>query len=106
MKSATMVTLLSAALLAACAPAAFTTDDARAAMTARMERPGANAVKVQQIHTLELSECTDTVASGTVTCTVAMDVSFETGGVTHRDADTAPIRFVREGSQWTAQPLP
>ena len=106
MKTATMVTLFSAALLAACAPGRFTEEDARAAMTARMERPGANAVKVQQIHALELSECTDTADSGTVTCRVRMDVSFDYDGVTQRDADSERIRFVREGSRWTAQPLP
>ena len=100
------LTLPTLTLLAACAPASLSTDDARAAMTARMERPGATAVKVQQIHELELSECTDTAASGTVTCLVKMDVSFDFGGVTQRDADSERIRFVREGGQWTAQPLP
>jgi hypothetical protein len=99
------LTLPALVLLAACAPASLSTSDARAAMTARMERPGATAVKVQEIHVFELTECTDTVATGTVTCQVRMDVSFDFGGVTQRDADSAPIRFVREDGRWVAYPL-
>lgn len=92
------------ALLAACAPASLSTDDARAAMTARMERPGASQVKVQQMHAFELSECTDTAATGTVTCRVRMDVSFDYGGVTQRDDGAERIRFVRESGAWAAYP--
>ena len=92
-------------LLTSCAPADLATDDARAAMKARMERPGATQVKVQQVHQFELSECTDTAGTGTVTCQVRMDVSFELDGVTQRDDDTAPIRLVREGGRWVAYPI-
>lgn len=105
MRTATITLVIATALLCACAPGGFSEDDARAAMTARMERPGATPVKVQQIHALELSECTDTASTGTVTCRVRMDVSFDFGGVTQRDDDSEKVRFVRESGRWVAQPL-
>ena len=101
-----ILALATLALLTACAPASLSSDDARGAMKARMERPGANEVKVQQIHALDLSDCTDTAATGTVTCQVRMDVSFDFGGVTQRDADSERIRFVREEGTWVAYPAP
>ncbi len=99
-----MLNLATLALLTACAPASLSSDDARAAMKARMERPGGAQVKVQQMHEFELSECTDTAATGTVTCQVQMDVSFDYGGVTQRDAGAERIRFVREAGTWVAYP--
>lgn len=102
MRTASLSLIFVAALLTACAPATLSTDDARAAMQARMERPGATAVKVQQMHVFELSECTDTAATGTVTCQVQMDVSFDYGGVSQRDAGSEAIRFVREDGRWVA----
>jgi hypothetical protein len=99
-----ILSLATLALLAACAPASLSSDDARAAMKARMERPGATQVKVQQMHTFELADCTDTAATGTVTCQVRMDVSFDYGGVTQRDAGADRIRFAREDGTWVAYP--
>jgi hypothetical protein len=99
-----MISLAILALLTACAPASLSSSDAREAMKARMERAGATQVKVQQMHEFELSDCTDTAATGTVTCRVQMDVSFDYGGVTQRDAGAERIRFVREDGTWVAYP--
>ena len=96
--------LATLALLTACAPATLSAEDARAAMTARMERHAATPVKVLEIHALDLSECTKTAGTGTVTCRVRMDVSFDYGGVTERDDDVDQIRFVREAGTWVAYP--
>lgn len=104
MRTATLI--FAAAMLTACAPAAFTTDDARAAMKARMERSVTKKVEVHAIHGLELSQCDGTAAKGTVTCLVKMDVSFDFDGLTQRNEDTARIRFVRESGQWVAYPAP
>ena len=92
--------------LTACAPATLSTDDARAAMTARMERPGTRVVKVLQIHEFALTECADADGQDGVACNVQMDVAFTVDGAEQRDNATQRMRFARESGKWTAHPHP
>lgn len=104
MRTAPFCLMFAAALLTACAPAALTADDARAAMKQRMERPGPRAVKVLQIHEFALSDCTDAVGQDGVACRVQMDVGFTVDGAEQRDNATQRMRFVREAGRWVAYP--
>ena len=104
MRTEPFALMFAAALLTACAPATLTADDARAAMKARMERPGPRAVKVLKIHEFALTDCADAVGQDGVACSVQMDVGFTVDGAEQRDKATQRMRFVRESGQWVAYP--
>ena len=101
-----MLSILILALLTACAPAELTEADARVAMQARMERPGAREVKVLEIHAFELRACADATDGPGVACEVRMDVSFTVDGASQRGDDTRRMRFARESGRWIAYPAP
>jgi hypothetical protein len=105
MRTSPLALMIAAALLAACAPASLSTDDARAAMKARMERPAARVVKVLEIRSFALTDCADAVGQDGVACTVQMDVGFTVDGAEQRDSGTQRMRFVRASGKWTAHPL-
>ena len=94
-----------AALLVACAPGPPRESEARAAMTARLEASSKGAVKVDEIHALKLRNCAPAEGAEGMVCELAMDVSLVLDGETIRSQDTGPMRFVREGGEWTAYPV-
>lgn len=99
-----VVLIVAATLLSACAPSTLSTEDARAAMQARMERAGERAVKVLNIHSFELTDCAPAEGQEGVACQVRMDVSFTVNEAPQRDDATQRMRFVRESGRWVAYP--
>ncbi len=96
---------LTTLLLAGCAPDRPSNDEAGRAMTERMEAATSRAVKVSEIHALDLAACVPALDAEGVHCQVSMDVSFELDGVLQRSKDVGPMRFVREGDVWKAYPV-
>lgn len=91
--------------LAGCATDLPTDEEAGRAMAARMEAASSRAVKVREIHALDLAACVPALGAEGVHCQVAMDVSFELDGALQRSKDLGPMRFVREGGEWKAYPV-
>lgn len=92
-------------VLAGCAADQPTSEEAGRAMAARMEAASSRAVKVREIHALNLAACVPALGAEGVHCQVSMDVSFELDGSLQRSKDLGPMRFVREGGEWKAYPV-
>jgi hypothetical protein len=91
--------------LAGCAADRPTGEEAGRAMATRMEAASSRAVKVREIHALDLAACVPALGAEGVHCQVSMDVSFELDGSLQRSKDLGPMRFVREGGEWKAYPV-